>query len=72
MTARTIQLGDQVWDLDSAAFKEECRRQCLLVAAADAADQDLQDWLDAAWADLWSMIEEEEREALGRSSSSPL
>ena len=33
-------------------FVEECRRQSLAVAAADAADDDLTTFLDAALADL--------------------
>ena len=34
-------------------FVEECRRQSLMVAAADAADSDLDDVMEAALADLW-------------------
>jgi hypothetical protein len=33
-------------------FAEECRRQSLVVAAADASDRDLDDFLEAALADL--------------------
>jgi len=44
----------QIWvpDTRRPGFAEECRRQSLLVAQADAADRDLQDVLDAALADL--------------------
>ena len=44
----------QIWVPDTAkpGFAEECRRQSQLVAKADAADQDLQDFMDAALADL--------------------
>ena len=44
----------QIWvpDTGRPGFAEECRRQSLLVAKADAADQDLQDFMDAALADL--------------------
>jgi hypothetical protein len=44
----------QIWVPDSRrpGFARECRRQSLLVAAADAADHDLQGFLDAALADL--------------------
>ena len=44
----------QIWvpDTRRPGFAEECRRQSLLVAKADAADRDLQDVLDAALADL--------------------
>jgi Antitoxin MazE-like len=33
-------------------FAEECRCQSLVVATADAADRDLQDFMEAALADL--------------------
>lgn len=44
----------QIWvpDTRRPGFAEECRRQSLVVAAADAADRDLDDFLDAALADL--------------------
>jgi hypothetical protein len=44
----------QIWvpDTRRPGFAEECRRQSLLVAKADTADEDLQDFLDAALADL--------------------
>ena len=44
----------QIWvpDTRRPGFAEECRRQSLLVAKADAADQDLEDFMAAALADL--------------------
>lgn len=44
----------QIWvpDTRRPGFAEECRRQSLAVAAADAADHELQNFLDAALADL--------------------
>ena len=44
----------QIWvpDARRPGFSEECNRQSLLTAAADAADLDLQGFLDAALADL--------------------
>lgn len=44
----------QIWvpDTRRPGFAEECRRQSLLAAAADAADPDLQSFTDAALADL--------------------
>jgi hypothetical protein len=44
----------QIWvpDTRRPGFAEECRRQSLLVAKADAIDQELQDFMDAALADL--------------------
>lgn len=44
----------QIWvpDLRRPGFAEECRRQSLVVAEADAADPDLGGFLDAALADL--------------------
>lgn len=44
----------QIWvpDTRRPGFAEECRRQSLVVAKADKADQDLHDFLDAALADL--------------------
>lgn len=44
----------QIWvpDTRRAGFTEECRRQARLVAAADAADQDLDVFLSAALVDL--------------------
>jgi len=49
----------QIWAPDTRrlGFAEECRRQSLLVAAADAADHDLQSFMDAALADLDAEIE---------------
>jgi len=44
----------QIWvpDTRRPGFAEECRRQSRLAAQADAADADLQDFMDAALADL--------------------
>lgn len=44
----------QIWvpDTRQPGFAEECRRQSLVVAQADAADGDLQGFMDAALADL--------------------
>jgi len=44
----------QIWvpDTSRPGFAEECRRQSLLVAAADATDPELSAFLDAALADL--------------------
>jgi hypothetical protein len=44
----------QIWvpDARRPGFAEECRRQALVVAAADAADPDLGGFLDAALAGL--------------------
>jgi len=44
----------QIWvpDTSRSGFAEECRRQSLLVAAADATDPELSAFLDAALADL--------------------
>ena len=44
----------QIWvpDTRRAGFAEECRRQARIVAAADAADPDLDGFLDAALADV--------------------
>ncbi len=49
----------QIWvpDTRQPGFAEECRRQSLLVAKADAADRDLQNLLDAALADLDTLPE---------------
>ena len=43
----------QIWvpDTRRSGFAEECRRQSLVVARADAADRNLMDLLDAALAD---------------------
>lgn len=43
----------QIWvpDIRRPGFAEECRRQSLVVARADAADRELLDVLDAALAD---------------------
>jgi len=40
----------QIWvpDTRQPGFAEEARRQCAIVAAADAGDRDLQDFMDAA------------------------
>jgi len=44
----------QIWvpDARRPGFAEECRRQSLVAAVADAADPDLDVFLDAALADL--------------------
>jgi len=44
----------QIWvpDTRHPGFAEEARRQCAIVAAADAGDHDLQDVMDAALRDL--------------------
>lgn len=44
----------QIWvpDTRRSGFADECRRQSLVVAAADATDPDLNTFLDAALADL--------------------
>ncbi|WP_333824191.1 antitoxin MazE family protein [Pinisolibacter sp.] len=44
----------QIWvpDTRRPGFAEECRRQARVVAAADAADHELEGFLDAALLDL--------------------
>lgn len=44
----------QIWvpDTRRPGFADECRRQSRVVAAADAADLDLQAFMDAALVDL--------------------
>lgn len=44
----------QIWvpDTRRPGFAEECRRQCRIIAQADAADSDLRDFMDAALMDL--------------------
>ncbi len=44
----------QIWvpDTRRPGFAEECRRQALVVAAADASDDDLSAFLDASLDDL--------------------
>jgi hypothetical protein len=44
----------QIWvpDLRKPGFAEECRRQAVLVAVADAKDADLQAFMDSALADI--------------------
>jgi hypothetical protein len=48
----------QIWvpDTRRAGFAEECRRQSRLAAETDAADNDMQHWMDEALSDLdgWS------------------
>ncbi|MBK1629583.1 hypothetical protein CKO31_02270 [Thiohalocapsa halophila] len=48
----------QIWvpDTRREGFAEECRRQSRLAAEADAADSDMQQWMDEALTDLdgWS------------------
>lgn len=44
----------QIWvpDTRRPGFSAECRRQCRLVAQADSADTDLQQFMDDALTDL--------------------
>ncbi|MDD3554835.1 MAG: antitoxin MazE family protein [Deltaproteobacteria bacterium] len=44
----------QIWvpDTRRPGFQEECRRQCRLVAQADSADATIQQFMDAALADV--------------------
>ncbi|HEY5819162.1 MAG TPA: antitoxin MazE family protein [Mesorhizobium sp.] len=44
----------QIWvpDTRRPGFSAECRRQAVLTAKADAADQDLLDFMEVALADL--------------------
>jgi len=44
----------QIWvpDTRRPGFAQECRRQSLLLAQADQKDQDMQDLMDAALADI--------------------
>ncbi len=44
----------QIWvpDTRQPGFAQEARRQCAIVAAADAGDRDLEDFMDAAFQDL--------------------
>ena len=44
----------QIWvpDTRQPQFADECRRQSRLVALADQKDRDLQDFMDAALADV--------------------
>ena len=44
----------QIWvpDTRRPGFADECRRQALVVAAADAVDHDLDGFMDAALVDL--------------------
>ncbi|MEG9528051.1 MAG: antitoxin MazE family protein [Hyphomicrobiales bacterium] len=49
----------QIWvpDTSRPGFADECRRQSLLVAEADATDRELNAFLDAALTDLDDPIE---------------
>ncbi|MBE7730598.1 antitoxin MazE family protein [Komagataeibacter sp. FXV3] len=47
---RPVQIG--VPDTRAKGFDEECRRQAMLVALADAHEPDIASFLDAAAADL--------------------
>lgn len=49
----------QIWvpDLRPPGFADECHRQAQMVAAADAADHDLDAFMDAALVDLASESE---------------
>lgn len=44
----------QIWvpDTRRPGFADECRRQALVIAAAESADEDLANFMDAALADL--------------------
>ena len=44
----------QIWvpDTRRRGFQEECHRQARMVAVADAADRDLQNFMDSALADI--------------------
>ncbi|WP_416139831.1 antitoxin MazE family protein [Halomonas sp. HK25] len=44
----------QIWvpDTRQPGFAQEARRQCAIVAAVDAGDRDLQDFMDGALLDL--------------------
>jgi len=44
----------QIWvpDTRRPGFQEECRRQCRLVAQADSADVTIQQFMEAALADV--------------------
>ena len=50
----------QIWmqDTRSPEFKAECARQSAIVAAAEADDQEMWDFLDAAARDLFESIPE--------------
>ena len=50
----------QIWVPDTRApgFAEEARRQSALVAAADREDHELQEFMDAALADLLALDDE--------------
>lgn len=54
----------QIWvpDTRRPGFAEECRRQSLVVAAADAGDPELDAFLEAALADLDEPHEDEPNE----------
>lgn len=49
----------QIWvpDTRQPGFAAECRQQSQRVAAADSADQELQDFMDAALTDLDTPVE---------------
>lgn len=49
----------QIWvpDTRQPGFAEEARRQCAVVAAADAGDSDLLDFMDAVLPDLDGDVE---------------
>lgn len=44
----------QIWvpDIRKPGFADECRRQALVVAHADTADEQLMDFIEAAFSDL--------------------
>ena len=45
----------RVWvpDVNSPEFAKAAHEQSLILAAADRADPDLQDWIDEMTADIW-------------------
>ena len=53
----------QIWvpDTRRSGFADECRRQSAMVAAADRADRDLMNFMDAALGDMGRPIECDER-----------
>ena len=53
----------QIWvpDTRRSGFADECRRQSAMVAAADRADRDLMNFMDAALGDMGRPIKCDER-----------
>jgi hypothetical protein len=54
----------QIWvpDTRRPGFAEECRRQALVVAAADAADAELASFMDAALAEMGEWLNSLEKD----------